>query len=72
MPSSPAVRMIFARRIRADAMALDARQTALLRPAAVAVHDDGDVPRQERGGFGAQMWWRNSLPGLRRLGQFQR
>jgi hypothetical protein len=28
----------------------------LLRPAAVAVHDDGDVLRQRRAGFGAQMW----------------
>ena len=30
-------------------VALDARQAALLRPAAVAVHDDGDVPRQPLG-----------------------
>src|SRR5439155_21899490 len=28
------------------AMALDPRQAALPRPAAVAVHDDGNVPRQ--------------------------
>ena len=27
-------------------VALDARQTALFRPAAVAVHDDSDVQRQ--------------------------
>src|SRR6266478_5219187 len=33
----------------AAAVALDARQAALLRPAAVAVHDDGDVPRQPLG-----------------------
>ncbi len=33
----------------AAAVALDARQAALLRPAAVAVHDDGDVLRQPRG-----------------------
>ena len=53
MPSSPAVRMM----TRADSaplpVPLDARQTALLRPAAVAVHDDGDVARQLDGGFGA-------------------
>jgi hypothetical protein len=29
-------------------MALDARQTALLRPAAVAVHDDGNVSGKTR------------------------
>ena len=45
----------FARGIRAAPMTLDARQTMLLRPAAVAVHDDGDVLRQRRAGFGAQM-----------------
>ena len=33
-------------RIDAGAVALDARQVALRRPAAVAVHDDGDMPRQ--------------------------
>jgi hypothetical protein len=27
----------------------------LLRPTAVAIHDDGDVPRQVGFGFGAQM-----------------
>ena len=32
--------------LHAAAVALDARQAALLGPAAVAVHDDGDVPRQ--------------------------
>jgi hypothetical protein len=30
-------------------MPFDTRQAALLRPAAVAVHDDGDVPRQSGG-----------------------
>ena len=30
----------------AAGVALDARQAALLRPAAIAVHDDGDVVRQ--------------------------
>ena len=44
------------RRFRALPMTLDARQAALLRPAAVAVHDDGDMLRQRRLGFGAQMW----------------
>ena len=33
-------------RVDAGAMAFDARQVALAGPAAVAVHDDGDVPRQ--------------------------
>jgi hypothetical protein len=32
----------------ARAMTLDPRVTALLRPTAVAVHDDGDVPREAR------------------------
>jgi hypothetical protein len=41
--------------VRADAMSLDARQAVLLRPATVTVHDDGDVLRQRRAGFGAQM-----------------
>ena len=45
----------FARRIRAAPVPLDARQTMLFRPAPVAVHDDGDVLRQRRAGFGAQM-----------------
>ena len=36
----------------AAAVALDARQAALLGPAAVAVHDDGDVPRQAGRGRG--------------------
>ena len=35
-----------AHRIDAGAVAFDARQVALRRPAAVAVHDDGDVGRQ--------------------------
>src|SRR5262249_55042525 len=35
--------------VDAAAMSLDARQTALARPAAVAVHDDGDMARQTRG-----------------------
>ena len=33
-------------RVDAGAMAFDARQVALAGPAAVAVHDDGDVTRQ--------------------------
>ena len=33
-------------RVDAGAMAFDARQMALRRPAPVAVHDDGDVGRQ--------------------------
>ena len=48
----------FAGGFHSGAMAGDARQMALLRPAAVAVHDDGDVLRQmfqvefiEKGGF---------------------
>jgi hypothetical protein len=36
-------------------MPLDARQAVLLGPATVAVHDDGDVLRQRRPGFCAQM-----------------
>jgi hypothetical protein len=36
-------------------MTLDARQAVLLRPAAVAVHDDGDVLRQRCAGFGTQV-----------------
>ena len=32
--------------LAARGVARRARQTALLRPAAIAVHDDGDVPRQ--------------------------
>ena len=35
-----------AHRIDAGAVALDARQVPLRRPAAVAVHDHGDMPRQ--------------------------
>ena len=35
-----------AHRVDAGAVAFDARQMALRRPAAVAVHDDGDVRRQ--------------------------
>ena len=35
-----------AHRLDAGAVAFDARQVALRRPAAVAVHDDGDVRRQ--------------------------
>ena len=42
-----------ARRFRALPMPLDARQPALLRPTAVAVHDDRDVLRQRRFGLGA-------------------
>src|SRR5690606_9486931 len=37
-------------RARAGAMADDARPVALLRPAAVAVHDDGQVARDSTGG----------------------
>src|SRR5207248_539775 len=41
----------------AATVSFDARQSAALRPAAVAVHDDGDVVRQagrvEAGGFQA-------------------
>ncbi len=43
----------FARGIRAAPVALDARQVARLRPAAVAVHDHRDVARKTGGGFGA-------------------
>ena len=48
--------------LHAAAVALDARQAALLRPAAVAVHDDGDVPRQP-GGVEA-----GGLEALKRIG----
>ena len=44
--------------VGAAGVAFDARQAALLRPAAVAVHDDGDVLRQPRGvqpGLGADV-----------------
>jgi hypothetical protein len=36
-------------------MPFDARQVALLCPAAIAVHDDGDVARQRGFGFCAEM-----------------
>src|SRR6185503_148104 len=38
-----------AHRFLADPVAVQASETAVLRPAAVAVHDDGHVPRQTRG-----------------------
>jgi hypothetical protein len=38
-----------ARRICAGAMSRDARQVTLLRPAAIAVHDDSDVAGQTSG-----------------------
>ena len=44
----------FARRIRAAPVPLHARQSVLLGPAPVAIHDDGDVLRQRRAGLGAQ------------------
>ena len=46
MPSRQHSSMVARTLCDAAAMALDARQAALLGPAAVAVHDDGDVPRQ--------------------------
>jgi hypothetical protein len=37
-------------------MTFNPRQTALFRPAAVAIHDHRHVSRQIRGGLGAEMW----------------
>ena len=48
-------------RFGAGAMAGDARQPALLRPAAVAVHDDGDVARD-----GSAVGWRQPVSSLGR------
>ena len=46
----------FARRIGATPVPLDAGQMPCPGPAAVAVHDDGNVLRQRRLGFRAEMW----------------
>ncbi len=46
MPSRAAVSTVSRTDVDAGAMAFDARQVALRGPAAVAVHDDGDVRRQ--------------------------
>ena len=49
MPSRRAARVTSRTLLRALAVAFQARQAPLLRPAAVAVHDDAHVARQRAG-----------------------